>query len=457
MKINKHLLANIRIFKWARTKGFLLSFLGIVIIAVFYTFGTAKWAWKSVFIGRPAFIPVQISNQVNRLELNATIGGIPFFLARSPAAAAYWWKYHSIGNGKDIADCDVNGGSALELIDTEYPDSDNANGVCRRHIQVRCSTDKNGADQTLIIENKDISFSYIPKGVKPEDISSASNIPEECQTVAWPQYRNLFLLTNVEAKPDKQGSIVVVPQAIYWRKVAWSSYQEEPIKQSAAVSQTTTVEAKQCVPHFFFNATNSPECQFVREILVKPSVVNERDPQYSLTEKVKKGATYLVPIILYCVLWLDTFLFCFVLGAGLMYLIVNKKPNNPTVNNGDAELGHVNEERRELRQFLEWLEVIGPAIGFWLTVGSLLLAFEPGTFADQDKIAFASGISMAMTATFAGLLMRILAFTGDRLVLQILYLYHGADKEGFFPKPKKLVMEPSGDTPKAGEEKGTGQ
>jgi len=67
-------------------------------------------------------------------------------------------------------------------------------------------------------------------------------------------------------------------------------------------------------------------------------------------------------------------------------------------------------EARFLERFrtLNLWRAIGPAMGFMLTVSSLVESLRPATQSSQNAYAFISGIQMAVVATFLGLAIRIL-------------------------------------------------
>jgi hypothetical protein len=58
---------------------------------------------------------------------------------------------------------------------------------------------------------------------------------------------------------------------------------------------------------------------------------------------------------------------------------------------------------------LAFARVVGPALGFLLTVSSLVAGLHPSTTATQDTSRFVSSLQLALVATFMGLAVRILA------------------------------------------------
>jgi hypothetical protein len=62
-----------------------------------------------------------------------------------------------------------------------------------------------------------------------------------------------------------------------------------------------------------------------------------------------------------------------------------------------------------------YLQALGPATGFILTVSSLVQALHPALGATNDLDAFLNGIHIAMISTFIGLLLRIVALEGVRV------------------------------------------
>lgn len=62
-----------------------------------------------------------------------------------------------------------------------------------------------------------------------------------------------------------------------------------------------------------------------------------------------------------------------------------------------------------LHRRLAFARVTGPALGFALTVSSLVAALHPSVQAGQDAFRFVSSLQIAMVATLVGLIIRILA------------------------------------------------
>ena len=58
---------------------------------------------------------------------------------------------------------------------------------------------------------------------------------------------------------------------------------------------------------------------------------------------------------------------------------------------------------------LEFVRVLGPAVGFMLTVSSLVSGLHPSVQSTQDSFAFVSSLQLALVATFVGLLTRVIA------------------------------------------------
>lgn len=63
----------------------------------------------------------------------------------------------------------------------------------------------------------------------------------------------------------------------------------------------------------------------------------------------------------------------------------------------------------------QFLQALGPAVGFILTVSSLVQALNPALRATNDIDSFLKGIHVAMIATFLGLLTRLVALEAARI------------------------------------------
>jgi biopolymer transport protein ExbB/TolQ len=62
----------------------------------------------------------------------------------------------------------------------------------------------------------------------------------------------------------------------------------------------------------------------------------------------------------------------------------------------------------------KFYQAIGPAVGFMLTVTSLIQALHPALRVAGDLDGFLNGIHIAMASTFVGLLLRFIALTAAR-------------------------------------------
>jgi hypothetical protein len=62
-----------------------------------------------------------------------------------------------------------------------------------------------------------------------------------------------------------------------------------------------------------------------------------------------------------------------------------------------------------------YLQALGPAVGFILTVSSLIQALHPAVQAANDLEEFLRGVHVAMVSTFLGLALRLLAIEGARV------------------------------------------
>jgi hypothetical protein len=67
-----------------------------------------------------------------------------------------------------------------------------------------------------------------------------------------------------------------------------------------------------------------------------------------------------------------------------------------------------------LHRWFHFLQALGPAVGFILTVSSLIAALHPTSRSSNNLDAFLVGIHVAMISTFLGLLLRIIALWGER-------------------------------------------
>jgi hypothetical protein len=80
----------------------------------------------------------------------------------------------------------------------------------------------------------------------------------------------------------------------------------------------------------------------------------------------------------------------------------------------DNNENRCNAEWYSLHRSFHFLQALGPAVGFILTVSSLVGALHPALRSSNNLDAFLTGIHVAMISTFIGLLMRIIALWGER-------------------------------------------
>ncbi|MFT3769592.1 MAG: hypothetical protein QM820_29505 [Minicystis sp.] len=230
----------------------------------------------------------------------------------------------------------------------------------------------------------------------------------------------------------QQGMPVVrrPPSAVHWTKLTW--------KVSDALSAAPregSAKAADCAESDVGRAR--PSCHMAGVFLNGAEPARLPDPQQSTADLAKRLARRFVPYVVHAMLGVDAVLLgCIVwlLTAALFSGLPIKRWREWTVGDSFDEtvrrlsgkgaddlaamplLGPVEAMNRGFRALLEWLEVVGPGLGFLLTVVALLIAFDPAVFAERDVNRFAGAISTAMAATFAGLGMRILAFSADRLL-----------------------------------------
>jgi len=153
--------------------------------------------------------------------------------------------------------------------------------------------------------------------------------------------------------------------------------------------------------------------------------MSTRDPQVLVTQFAKWSAGRVVPTMVALMAAIDAGLLS--LALLLLYrwfvgwpLLVPSQISSPV---------HADTVLPGVRLALEWFEVMGPAVAFALMVLGLIIAFDPAVFADHGGSTFSATVSQAMTVTFVGLLMRVLAFSNDRLIHHLSWWH--ADDDGF--------------------------
>lgn len=281
-----------------------------------------------------------------------------------------------------------------------------------RSSRIRCSVARTSGDDMIVT---------IALDLKQEEVTQ--------------DYIDLLLVpfeTGKIAPTQSLDRLRWAPRTLRWHRVRW---QTVPTPDSAA--QTAGATSQGCLD------TAKPECELAREILHVRQEVLIGDAQQSIAHWASGWfSKSFAPKAVAWMVGVDMAL----LGLIIIPLFHLWRWGREGVLKEWYERHHVAEKRsgassspaasrtaesrlaerlppvlpiedvaRTWRHVLEILEVSGPALGFFLTVCALLIAFDPSVFVDQDMNRFGSAISLGMTATAAGLAMRVLAFLHDRL------------------------------------------
>ncbi|MCK6587197.1 MAG: hypothetical protein L6Q76_06385, partial [Polyangiaceae bacterium] len=198
------------------------------------------------------------------------------------------------------------------------------------------------------------------------------------------------------------------PEAMHWAKLRLDDKNAE-------------VLAKNCLQSSRDPAASN--CHISDAVFGSPKIVLSNDPHKFISEFARSFATRVVPVVVLLMMVINSLLFLYVLWL-LTYLAskngyklkFGKKNDGAGQEGGVPLLFHVDNIHLGRRRLFEFFEVAGPAFGFLMTVGALLIAFESNVLVNGDTVGFSNALAIAMAATFAGLLMRILAFSADRLL-----------------------------------------
>ncbi|KFA90564.1 hypothetical protein Q664_27245 [Archangium violaceum Cb vi76] len=249
-------------------------------------------------------------------------------------------------------------------------------------------------------------------------------------------YQEFWLIPYVQSAVTQTKTVSTPVPEILWTEARWQ------------MGETASggVAAKRCS-----NPDGGLEapCLFVQGLLDRPELVLIRDPQQIAIAVAQRMSLRIVPFlvgVMVCanfilavvfiglLFWWFSGLFRSGKGPRLQTVFDESVPpeahaagqSPPSLEKKPGSVGKIpllfplQSVERSFRGLLEWLEVTGPALGFLLTVCALLLAFDPRIFVERDMNRFSSAISMAMSATFAGLGIRIFAFSCDRLLEHVL-------------------------------------
>lgn len=338
----------------------------MVLCAAWVWSGT--WVWEVRITARQGAVRVAVPRNITSLGLQLEAGQtLSFLLAETPAAVQDYWTYRKAGSGQGVVAC---------------------TGDPLANQEVTCAH----RDEQL-----SLSFS-LPAG-------AAERVPF---------LRERFLIPLHARGGETQG----LPSVLLLKRVSWS---------------TTDGPAQTLTPRSCVQPTTelASPCRLIESMLGRPAAVNRNDPQPHIVAAAAWAAAHLVPTIILSMLLADLaliilvarYLYRILRGAGLGRAALREQPEATQM------LMHVDLLAIGWRRAFEYLEVTGPALGFLLTVGSLLLAFDPAIFSERDTGRFTQAMSLALTATFAGLLMRILAYSADKLLEQLLRM--DADMSGF--------------------------
>ncbi|WP_437712994.1 hypothetical protein WMF45_44920 [Sorangium sp. So ce448] len=192
-------------------------------------------------------------------------------------------------------------------------------------------------------------------------------------------------------------------------------------------------------------------CAIAAQILGGAEVIQPEDPQRIIADTTRWIVLRGVPVLVAFMICVDVVLACLLVGlviglfgAGTQAVRRFYKVQEDERTGVSAVIPHLDRvDRRAIgvRRMLEWFEVVGPALGFLLSACALLVVFDPSVFGAGDRGRFSNGIGLAMSATLAGLLMRILAFSADR-VLEHTYRIMGVGG-GYLGHPGNLKGQPA--------------
>jgi hypothetical protein len=380
-------------------------------------------AWHTPVSGQQPAIQLSLHRDLTRLVLEAEDDGeqIHFAIADSLAGVkAFWLEQHPASDAAQApllwSRCqELQGAAALPV----QKDPKQA------AVPPRCALDR---------EQR-------PWNEQPRPSTYEKLLPKlkSRKVVLWldaastpSMYRELWLIPYVERNVTKDGKILNPVPSLHWKTIEWH------LDTGAQGSGSAT--AKNCSgPDGEFQGS----CLFVQNLLDRPELVLLRDPQQMAVAAAQGMALRVVPFLVGVMVCANLILASVLVGIIVWWALgwrdrrprfarIEHKVFDDSVPRDAAQdekarrtgkiplLIPLDSVDRGFRRMLEWLEVTGPALGFLLTVCALLLAFDPRVFAERDMSLFASAVSMAMSATFAGLGIRILAFTCDRLLEHVL-------------------------------------
>ncbi len=375
--------------RWKKTFVVFIALL-LAIVSGGYIYWPGGWVWESPVQRAFPAVRLLVSNDIERisLKLDGQETNTRFALAITQAAVREYWLYDDTSGSQDIIECGASS-------------ADNKNKAASH---AECF--RSGAAIDIVLP-------------APPPLPTDDDKQRPAQKEKRKRYREAWLI------PYQPSSF----NALYAASaVRWSEVELRPYRGSGP-----TVKATDCAAPT--DPKDLDECALVQEVLGHPQVLLARDPQLFIAASAKAATTRFVPAVVFFLMSVCVVILTF--DMGLLALWLRGKPIAEPSKTGlviDAE-----NVWSGVRRILYTLEILGPAIGFAMTVLGLVVAFDKQAFGTQDRALFGSAISAALTVTLCGLLLRLLSFVGDRLI-EHLSRWHADEAGMIYPDDTNLPV-----------------
>lgn len=405
--------------------GFLVVIIFAISVYAYYRcWDPSPWAWKSRIDPRWQSIPLKIHYTISSLELEyyEEIGEYKFYITNGKTKVADFWRKQpeapslqtppQDGTDSSIKNDSNPGSEELEKPSQEKKtkgeekeekgktnkkeENKTTNPSPPKEPLIELSKSCEAKICTLTIDN------IMLKRLRPPTKQNSSD--SEKENTALPLYNDFYLIAA------SQHNFANVS---YWefppdRNIFW---------KSVNVNQNK-IEANVCRKNDFLGEN----CLLAAKVLSYPEMAMLNDPQQTIARYSRKGSTtYVIPGIINLMI-VTNWILLGMLIFQIAFAIAKARKDNvifgliPNSQQGPGLPIHVDQSFRGVLLLLEWLEVIGPALGFLLTVVALLMAFaQSGSMAMQNTDRILDGLGAAMGATAAGLGIRILAFSNSKV------------------------------------------
>lgn len=390
--------ANARMGFW-----FLLAIVGGT--AIYQSVKNDEWVWRSHVPHRTGALPLYMPHTIRKLELDYVKARVDlelqFAIAEDEAAVRSFWR-SPLKNPLPDKNAAQDGSAGSNIIKcTKLEQAPQQQNVCASNQK------KKGLDRFVTCERYGDKLTIHLCDFTPPP-TEASPKPE-----IEPPPQDLWLIPYRDSSTIDKYTV----QSIDWTGV---SAADKPIIKPADCRDKDDSDAK---------PAQIDSCIAVDRVLGIPLLERARDLKTDIARNAIRWERKFSPTVFGVMAFIDA-----LLVLALVYVSFGSwgiwgggrfAKKDPSGRYLDAESMH-----RGFRRYLQWLETTGPAIAFIFTTLGLLNAFHTRA-SSNDESLFQEQIAVAMTATFLGLTMRVLANSLDTTIGHLAHRH--ADPDGVVP------------------------